>query len=246
MPSRPEGTTSRTTVRRVPQRLADLDTTVDSVSYPRLLLPALRGRIGDWAYYVCLMDLREVASRVRFARELHRSDRLSDIIQRGMSDHAGRIAQYLLVQQQRFLNSLVVAVYGGEPQFQEMSVRQTVPSTMGKVPELVEMNMGVLVLRGDERLMALDGQHRVRGIQLALESKPALGDEQVGVIFLGHASGTAGLQRTRRLFTTLNAYPGESDQSVRSFRSPRPEAAERPTLGRGSPPDDHLLSGCCG
>jgi len=30
------------------------------------------------------------------------------------------------------------------------------------------------------------------------------------------------------------------------FDHPRSEAAERPTLGRGSPPDDHLLSGCCG
>jgi len=30
------------------------------------------------------------------------------------------------------------------------------------------------------------------------------------------------------------------------FDHPRSEAAERPTLGRGSPPDDHLLSGGCG
>lgn len=172
----------------------------------RLLIPALRGRMGDWAYYVCLLELREVANRVEFARELHRSERLSGIIQRGLTDHADRIANYLVQQPQRFLNSLVVAVYEGEPTFHELAVKQTLPATPGEIPELVEMNMGVLELRGDERLMALDGQHRVKGIQLAIVRNKRLGDEQIGTIFVAHKSTPVGLERTRRLFTTLNRY----------------------------------------
>lgn len=172
----------------------------------RLLIPALRGRMGDWAYYVCLLELREVANRVEFARDLHKSERLSGIIQRGLTDHADRISNYLVRQPQRFLNSLVVAVYEGEPTFHELSVKQTLPATPGEIPELVEMNMGVLELRGDERLMALDGQHRVRGIQLAIVRNKRLGDEQIGTIFVAHKSTPVGLERTRRLFTTLNRY----------------------------------------
>ncbi len=172
----------------------------------RLLVPALRGRMGDWAYYVCLLELREVARRVQFARELHESTSLSDMIQRGMSAHADRIAEYLIHQPQRFLNSLVVAVYGGEPRFHELSVRDTLQTTPNDLPELVEMNMGVLELRGDERLMALDGQHRVKGIRSAVGIDERLGDEQIGITLVAHAPTSAGLQRTRRLFTTLNRY----------------------------------------
>lgn len=175
-------------------------------SLPRLLVPSLRGRMGDWAYYVCLLELREVAARVRFAQELHKSTRLSTMIQRGMTSHADRIADYLLKQPQRFLNSLVVAVYAGEPHFHELSVTQTLQPTPDALPELVEMNMGVLELRGDERLMALDGQHRVKGIRSALTSNKRLGDEQIGIIFVAHSPTTAGVRRTRRLFTTLNRY----------------------------------------
>lgn len=175
---------------------------------PPLLIPALRGRIGDWAYYSCLLELGEVADRVQFARDLHPSKRLSEIIQRGMSENAVRIADYLVGQLQRFMNSIVVAVDGGEPQFHELTVRHTPPGNARpeELPELVEMNMGVLALRGDEQLMALDGQHRVKGIQLALARKKELRFEQVSTIFVAHQLTQAGLQRTRRLFTTLNRY----------------------------------------
>ena len=60
------------------------------------MIPALRGRIGDWAYHSCLLEPREVADRVQFARDLHTSKQLSEIIQRGMSENAVRIADYLV------------------------------------------------------------------------------------------------------------------------------------------------------
>jgi len=65
--------------------------------------------------------------------------------------------------------------------------------------------VGFRTLRGDERLFALDGQHRLAGIQAAMED----GLEQdpydmVPVIFVAHRDDELGLERTRRLFTTLN------------------------------------------
>ena len=65
--------------------------------------------------------------------------------------------------------------------------------------------MGFLTLRGDERLFALDGQHRLAGIKKAinegLEQNPY---DELSVIFVAHKETTRGLERTRRLFTTLN------------------------------------------
>lgn len=173
---------------------------------PRLLLPAIRGHIGDWVYYVSVLELRDVADRVGFASDMRQSKDLADVIQRAMTKNAQWIATYLRRQPQRFMNGLVIAVDGGEPRFHELVVRQTLETTPETLPDTIEMNMGVMELRGDERLMAVDGQHRVRGVQLALQEGATVGTEQVTAIFIRHDEDQRGIQRTRRLFTTLNRY----------------------------------------
>ena len=59
--------------------------------------------------------------------------------------------------------------------------------------------------QGDENLFALDGQHRLAGIKRVvkdgLEQDPY---DEVSVIFVAHRETDEGLERTRRLFTTLN------------------------------------------
>ena len=50
------------------------------------------------------------------------------------------------------------------------------------------------------------GQHRLVGTIQALEDDPSLGTEDVAVIFVGHSQDEVGLERTRRLFSTLNRY----------------------------------------
>jgi DNA sulfur modification protein DndB len=75
-----------------------------------LVLPALRGVMGDWVYYSCLMDVGNLAKRVRYAEEVHKNDSLSKMIQRRLnSDRSTQIAEYLRSQPERFFNSLVVA-----------------------------------------------------------------------------------------------------------------------------------------
>src|SRR5262249_9717107 len=78
--------------------------------------PALRGLFGDWVYYCCLMTVREVTQRLSFADELHKSKKLSDWIQRQLKKGRSKeISDYLNREEQRFFNSLVVAIYGGDP-----------------------------------------------------------------------------------------------------------------------------------
>jgi DNA sulfur modification protein DndB len=171
-----------------------------------LALPALRGHMGDWVYYSALMPMSEIAARVSMAQEIHRSQRLGDWIQRqvDLSIHSASIKDYLLIQEQRFFNSIVLGVYGGSPKWAELSIdfgKRKLPVKEGQ-----EGSLGLLALDGDEQLFAIDGQHRVAGIKQALEEDEKLGSEEVCVLFIAHSGDEAGRQRTRRLFSTLNRY----------------------------------------
>ena len=172
----------------------------------QIVLPALRGIMGDWVYYSCLMDLKELSNRVSYAREIHKNKFLSDMIQRQLTTRrAGYIAEYLRDQPERFFNSLVVATYGGQPNWYALSdVRSRREELKNLSDETVE-SVGFLTLRGDEKLFALDGQHRLAGIKAAVKRKiiQEYADE-VSVIFVAHKNTSKGLERTRRLFTTLN------------------------------------------
>lgn len=172
------------------------------------ILPALRGVMGNWVYYSCLMQLGEVRSRIRFADEVHTHEGLSEMIQRSVDEsRIDEIADYIKFQPQRFFNSLVVAVYGGEPNWHALfNVRNRESEQLleNLQPETVE-SVGFLTLRGDEKLFALDGQHRLAGINAVVDSgyEPAM-DDEVSLILVAHEENSAGLVRTRRLFTTLN------------------------------------------
>ena len=173
-----------------------------------IVLPALRGLMGDWVYYCCLMNLGELSSRVQYAEEIHNNKALSDMIQRQLKKgRSAEIAAYLKDQPERFFNSLVIATYGGQPNWHELSsVRSKADhEDLKELQEDTIASVGFLTLRGDENLFALDGQHRLAGIKKAV--KEGLDDDpydDVSVIFVEHEKTSHGLERTRRLFTTLN------------------------------------------
>lgn len=176
-----------------------------------LKLPALRARMGDWVYYVCLLKMQDIASRVSIAKEIHVSKSLRDLLQRQLTNRSTDITAYLLSQSQRFFNALVVGIYGGSPDWYEITVR-TEGSDLDPLPEHLEGILGILRLDGSERIWAIDGQHRVAGIRQAVEEDPKIGDEEVCVIFVAGVTSQHreddpdGYERTRRLFTTLNRY----------------------------------------
>lgn len=175
----------------------------------RLLLPALRAHMGDWVYYVAFMKLSDLAERVTTASEIHKSQRLQEMIQRALRGRrAEEIKQYLLTHPQRLFNSVVVGVYGGEPQYYELDLRSGPELSIEDVPRYFEGALGILELSGGEKLFALDGQHRLVGIKEALRSEEgaALGEEEVSALFVSHKRTPEGLERTRRLFSSLNRY----------------------------------------
>ena len=175
--------------------------------FGQLYLPALQAKMGDRVYYIAFMKMEAVAQRIKSAGEIHQSSTLSELIQRQLTDRAPAIRDYILNQDQRFFNALVIGVYGGDPQWLEIAVSNTEHSDTGHdIPTDLDGAFGYLTLSGKETLFAIDGQHRVEGIRAAVKELSGRCSEEVATIFVGHSPSETGLARTRRLFTTLNRY----------------------------------------
>ena len=175
-----------------------------------LSIAALRARMGDWVYYIGLLRMKDVAERISIAEEIHSSKSLRDLLQRELTNRSYEISKYLLSQQQRFFNAIVVGTYGGNPKWVELAISNVRLSP--ELPDYIEGVFGILTLDGTEKLFAIDGQHRVSGIKQAVKDDQSLLEEEVCIIFVSSVSqknrsnDPEGFQRTRRLFTTLNRY----------------------------------------
>ena len=177
--------------------------------------PTLHARMGDWRYYITTLPFYEVARRVRLATELINPPNMNEWIQRRViPKRAGQIADYLLNQEQHFFSSIVVGVYLGEPTWYEIEVEEnSIFGTPGLDPRF-KYSLGILELDGSEKLYAIDGQHRVAGIREALdrlniqeefEKHDRLANETLSILFVASdIDHPGGLERVRRLFTTLN------------------------------------------
>ncbi|WP_241330078.1 DNA sulfur modification protein DndB [Chryseobacterium arthrosphaerae] len=171
-----------------------------------LKLPCLRGKMGDWFYYVSLMKFKDLAERTSMVPEIHKNQELSHWIQREVSERTEDIVKYLLEQDQRFFNSIIFGLYGGKPHWQEIDIDNTGKMLSEEEVEYFGQTFGVLSLNGQERIFAIDGQHRTKAIKDAMTKRKKLGSEEVAVIFVAHRNDIEGEIRTRRLFSTLNRY----------------------------------------
>jgi DNA sulfur modification protein DndB len=187
-----------------------------------ILLPAIRSTVGDWIFYVTTLSFSEVAKLIKDPDEIHERKGLSTWIQRVAIDkHSTEISTYILENQQRFLGSLIVGVYGGSPDWAPINIQFT--NAHEAVPEdqkqNIEGKLGLLNLSGSEKLFPIDGQHRVAGIKKAIQKTDLLDNfdyDHVSAIFVSHdPNSEQGKQRTRRLFTTVNKKAKRVDTAAR-------------------------------
>lgn len=161
-------------------------------------IPVIKAIIGNWTYYTGVLSFEDISKYISpINDELHKSKSLSDAIQRSITDNYLAIKEYILNQEERFFNAIVLAVYDGNPNWIEVELA---------VGGEEFYNMGFLSLSGEEKIFPVDGQHRVEGIKTALLEKKELKNEKVPVIFIGHKKTDEGMKKTRRLFSTLNRY----------------------------------------
>lgn len=161
--------------------------------------PAIRSGMGKWNYYVSSMTFSQIAEFVKMPDEIYKSKKLSDMIQRTVTDNVGKIVEYIETVEERFFNSLVLAVYDGDPQWYEGEF---------EFKDEVFYNIGVLEFDKDSgvQIFPVDGQHRVQAIKNIIKEGGENNEEEVPVIFITHRNNEEGIRRTRRLFTTLNRY----------------------------------------
>ncbi len=175
------------------------------------LLPAIRSHVGDWIFYVTTLTFLEVKALIKDPDEIHERKGLSSWIQRiAIDKHSKEIADYIIDNKQRFLGSLIIGVYGGNPNWSPLNVKlpEEHEGITQEQVDGIEGKLGLLLLNGQESLFAIDGQHRVAGIKKALSAVEVNADfeeDNVSAIFVSHdSSSTEGRERTRRLFTTVN------------------------------------------
>ena len=163
------------------------------------LVPVIRGKMGGRDYYIGKMTFQELAVKVQFFDELDQSPDLDNLLQRQLSKRAEEMTKYLLRQPERFYGAIIVAAWGGRPQYMRVKMEDH--------PLLDDdFEFGLLKFDGRQEYFALDGQHRLKSIKNAIEDDRELRHEEVSVIFVTHERTEEGTIKTRRLFHTLNRY----------------------------------------
>lgn len=168
----------------------------------KTLIPALKAHVGNWPYYICSMKYGAVAREINFAFELNSGNQeLNTLLQRGLGERTDEIVKYLTNTEGRFLGAIIVAAWGGNPQYHPV----TMSDPEGLLKDL-DSDFGVLEFNGSQQYFALDGQHRLKAIKDALKQNPDLGNEDICVLMVSHFDSVEGRQRTRRLFTNINKH----------------------------------------
>lgn len=171
-----------------------------------LILPCLRGLIGDWVYYSTVMSASDIAAWVKPVKNFRESSSLDEILQRDLKDRKKAISKYLLTDKNRFFNSIVVGVFGGIPDWFEFDLTKTGNVIPINQLEDIKQSVGIMIFSGDEQMFAIDGQHRVAGIDIAIQDDKnnTLAEDQYSVILVAHIDDELGMKRTRKLFSDIN------------------------------------------
>lgn len=158
---------------------------------------AAHGQMGELDFYVTSMKLGELARNVGYAeRDLGGGAEAPPDLLRQRKLNLTRVRQemkpYLTENPDHFFSALTVEVIRpGEA-----------TNDVNFVPSADNPDFGRIYFDGSEELQAIDGQHRLKAIQLALEDKPELARESVAVVLIPHR----GMKRSQQVFSDLNRY----------------------------------------
>lgn len=180
----------------------------------QLILPSLKGKFGNWIYFIATMKLADVAIKARVStvaeiEELYPKN-INDVLQRDLdSKRINKISEYIQNQEERFLSSLIVAICKGNPVWSEIRIEDNFEIKRKEIEseklQYARGRLGFLTLNGDEQMFVLDGQHRLKGIREAYKkSSELVGNDDVILTIVVHESEFK--EKTRRLFTVLNRY----------------------------------------
>jgi DNA sulfur modification protein DndB len=174
-----------------------------------LVIPCLKGHLGNTDFYQSTMKVRDLVQGVRSASELDEWTTMSieDRLQRepDLKRVKDDIAPYIAESKDRFFGAMIVLVYKGEIYFD--SLKDWVTSKAPRAYQSVSDNIGVLTIEGGSLIM-LDGQHRLLALEKVIKGeingscREEVPNDDVCVIFIYHESN----EKTRRIFNKVNRY----------------------------------------
>lgn len=167
--------------------------------------PALRGVMGDLEYYITIMKLGELVKQVGYAEDLQKWDEgipseYKKQRKLNMSRITTEMVPYLTANPDHFYAAITAEVERpGDP-----------TSKINFEPTEGSDEVGVVKFDGSENIMALDGQHRLKSIELALKDHPDLARESVAVLLVPGK----GFRRSQQLFSDLNRYAKQPSKTL--------------------------------
>ncbi len=194
-------------------------------------LGCIRAKMGNTPYYMAKMPAGELIDCVGIAKEMPEWEDMTvdEKMQRevDMRRIVDEIVPYICNDPDRFFGSLIVDIYSGmeEVEFEPIS---SVVKNIPRAYALSMNDMGYITLPGSERLIALDGQHRLLSLKIAIRGKmgvpagtkpspaldklephPELGNEEISVIFVEHTD----TRKIRKIFNKINKYAKQTSRS---------------------------------
>ncbi|MCI9490933.1 MAG: DGQHR domain-containing protein [Dorea sp.] len=191
---------------------------------------AQRAVLGSTEYFTAKMTVEDLVNNVGLAIELPEWKDMTpdEKMQRepDINRVVNEICPYFIEDEDRFFGSLIVDIYtGGDNVVFEPITKFVESDKLAAAHNIALQNAGFLTFPGKERLIALDGQHRLLAMKLclkgssaisvamlgnkkmtpqmmALEPHPELADEEVSVIFVKHENNL----KIRKIFNKVNKY----------------------------------------
>lgn len=194
-------------------------------------LGCIRGKMGTTTYYLVKMTAGDLINSVGVAKELPEWPEMTaeEKMQRefDIKRIIEEIVPYITEDPDRFFPSLIVDIFSG---FEDIAF-ETLSDALDGIPKAYQIpmkDMGFITLPGSERLIALDGQHRLLSLKIAIRGlmgvpagtktfpamntltpHPELAKEEVSVIFVEHTD----TQKIRKIFNKVNKYAKQTSRS---------------------------------
>ena len=192
----------------------------------------IKAMMGSTPYFIAKMTAGQLIDSVGYAMEMTEWDKMSadEKMQRTLDVNrvVNDIVPYVVTDKDRFFGAIIVDIYSGFEQLIFENVAQVIPNLPAAYRSALG-DIGFLTFPGNERLIALDGQHRLLSLRIAikgvmglpasankipeswrrLEPHPELAGEEITVIFVEHRDN----QKIRKIFNKVNKYAKQTSRS---------------------------------
>lgn len=194
-------------------------------------LGCIKAKMGKTEYYITKIAAGELIEKVGIAKEMPEWPNMTaeEKMQRECDIRriVEEIVPYVIEDPDHFFSSLIVDIYSGFDDIKFESVEEAVD----RIPAAYAVpmkGMGFITLPGKERLIALDGQHRLLSLRIAIRGMmgvpadtklfpalynlvphPELAEDELCVILVKHTDNA----KIRKIFNKINKYAKQTSRS---------------------------------